>query len=96
MEQVFVHAAPDGTPLAGSGHSAWAGLVADIGVLTAPDARRGGLGRLLAGIAVNDALDSGLVPVWRARRGSAVSERLAQRLGFVPFGAQTTVAVPGR
>lgn len=96
MDAVFVHRDPETGPVAGSGYSLWAGLVANVGVLSHPSARRRGLGRVLAGVAVNDALDAGLVPLWRARQGNLVSARLGIGLGFHSFGTQTTVRLdPG-
>ncbi|WP_157973820.1 GNAT family N-acetyltransferase [Desertihabitans aurantiacus] len=96
MDAVFVHRAPDGTPCSGAGYAVWAGLVANLGVLSALEARRRGLARVLAGIAVNDALDAGLVPAWRVRPGNAAAERLGDALGFIPVGDQVRVELtPG-
>ncbi|WP_090592204.1 GNAT family N-acetyltransferase [Auraticoccus monumenti] len=91
MEATFIHLGEDEEPRSGSGYSTWAGLTANLGVLTAPAHRRRGLGRVLAGIAANDALDAGLVPVWRAPVGHRATERLAAALGFEPFGVRTTL-----
>lgn len=91
MEATFVHLGEDEEPRGGSGYTTWAGLTANLGVLTAPAYRRRGLGRVLAGIAANDALDAGLVPVWRAPVGHRATERLAAALGFEPIGVTTTL-----
>lgn len=83
----------DDLPVAGSGYVGWAGLLAHLGVLTAPPARGCGRGLLAAAAATNDALASGLVPQWRCRADNAPSRRLAQRLGYVELGTQTTVVL---
>jgi hypothetical protein len=93
MAAVFVHHSADGAPAAGSGYALWAGLVANLGVLVAPSCRRRGMARVLAGIAANDALDAGLVPLWRSRVGNVASGRLGAALGAYPVGSQVTVAL---
>jgi predicted GNAT family acetyltransferase len=62
-------------------------------VLTPPEQRRAGLGTTAAALALNDALDAGLVPQWRTRVDNVASRRMARRLGFVEVGAQTTVTL---
>ena len=79
---------------AGSGYDEWEGILAHLGILVPPALRRTGLGTLAAAMATNDALDSGLVPQWRARTENAASRGLARRLGFEPVGTQTTVVLP--
>jgi RimJ/RimL family protein N-acetyltransferase len=79
---------------AGSGYDEWEGILAHLGILVPPALRRTGLGTLAAAMATNDALDSGLVPQWRARVENAASRGLARRLGFEPVGTQTTVVLP--
>jgi hypothetical protein len=79
---------------AGSGYDEWEGILAHLGVLVPPALRRTGLGTLAAAMATNDALDSGLVPQWRARVENAASLGLARRLGFEAVGTQTTVVLP--
>ncbi len=76
---------------AGSGYDEWEGILAHVGVLVPPALRRTGLGTLAAAMATNDALDSGLVPQWRARIENAASLGLARRLGYEAVGTQTTV-----
>lgn len=80
-------------PLAGAGYVVWGGILAHLGVLTARPLRRRGNGTLVAALATNDALDSGLVPQWRARFDNDASRRLASRLGYRQVGSQTTVHV---
>lgn len=79
------------TVLAAAGHDVWGGLVGQLGVLTPPDRRGRGHGTVAAGLATNDALDSGLVAQWRARAENAPALAVAARLGFVQAGSQTTV-----
>lgn len=83
----------DDLPVAGAGYLEWAGLLAHVGVLTAPAHRGSGRGRLAAAAATNDALASGLVPQWRSRIDNAASRRLARRLGYVELGTHTTVVL---
>lgn len=79
---------------AGAGYAEWGGLLASVGVLTPPPMRRSGHGTLAAALAVNDALDAGLVAQWRARADQPASRTVARRLGFVRVGSQTTVLLP--
>lgn len=78
-------------PTAGAGYDEWQGILGHLGVLTPPEQRRAGHGTVAAALALNDALDVGLVPQWRARTENVASRRLARRLGFTEVGAQTTV-----
>ncbi|HEX8509232.1 MAG TPA: GNAT family N-acetyltransferase, partial [Propionibacteriaceae bacterium] len=78
-------------PTAGAGYGESQGILASVGVLTPPAVRRRGHGTLAAAIATNDALDAGLIPQWRARRGHRGSWALAKRLGYREIGSQTTV-----
>ena len=80
-------------PLAGAGYEEWRGILGQLGVLTPPEQRRAGHGTTAASLALNDALDAGLVPQWRARVDNVASRRLARRLGLVEVGSQTTVAL---
>jgi len=59
--------------------------------LTPPAFRRRGFGLIAAALAVNEALDHGLVPQWRSRVENSASRSTAARLGFVEVGSQTTV-----
>lgn len=82
-------------PLAGAGYDIWGGILAHLGVLTAPDERRRGLGTYAASIAVEEAMAAGLIPQWRARSDNRASQRTALRAGFVPAGTQTSVVLEG-
>jgi len=94
LEHRFVLAAEDGRPLAGAGFEIWQGLLAQLGVLTAPDERGKGRGREIAAFTGNEALDLGLVPQWRARSGNQRSRDLALSLGYEEVGSQSTVLLP--
>jgi hypothetical protein len=93
MSRVFVTLDDREQPMAGAGYDEWQGILGHLGVLTPPEQRRGGHGTVAAALAVNDALDVGLVPQWRARTDNLASRRLARRLGFAEVGAQTTVVL---
>jgi hypothetical protein len=93
MGQVFVTLDDRERPTAGAGYDEWQHILGHLGVLTAPEHRRSGRGTVAAALALNDALDVGLVPQWRARVDNVGSRRLARRLGFAEVGAQTTVAL---
>jgi RimJ/RimL family protein N-acetyltransferase len=56
----------------------------ELGIETAPDARRLGLATAVARRMISDALAQGLTPVWSCRAGNVGSYRLARKLGFVP------------
>ncbi|MCC5575676.1 GNAT family N-acetyltransferase [Microtetraspora sp. AC03309] len=62
---------------------------AQLSVLTAATYRGHGRARLVASVAVADALVNGLPPQWRARPES--SRRVARALGFREFGSQTSL-----
>ncbi|MGO1973904.1 MAG: GNAT family N-acetyltransferase [Propionibacteriaceae bacterium] len=81
------------TPLAGAGYAVWTQILAHLGVLTAHPLRRRGNGTLVAALATNEALDSGLIPQWRARFDNDASRRVADRLGYRQVGSQTTVFI---
>lgn len=79
--------------VAGAGYAPRQGILAHLGVLTALGHRGSGNGRLVSAIALNDALDEGMVPQWRARADNDKSRRVAAALGFEEAGTQTTVAL---
>jgi hypothetical protein len=91
MSECFVTLDEEDHTMAGAGYDESQGILANVGVLTPPVLRRAGHGTLAAAIATNDALDAGLVPQWRARRGHRASLGLARRLGYREIGSQTTV-----
>lgn len=95
---VLLEPSPDGDgvdsgELAGAGYVVWAEVLAHLGVLTRPTARRHGYGTAAAAVATNAALAAGLIPHWRARVDNVASQRLAERLGYRPLGSQTTVFI---
>jgi hypothetical protein len=75
--------------IAAAGYQLWPGDAAHIGVLTAPADRGRGLAGVVATAAAADALESGLLPQWRAR--IPASRRVAQRLGFQELGRQFSI-----
>lgn len=75
--------------VAASGYRPWAGLAAQLSVLTAPEHRGHGLARIVATEAVADASARGLLPQWRARFEPSL--RVARALGFREMGAQLSI-----
>lgn len=80
-------------PLSSAGYTEWQGIVADMGALTAPAARRRGFGATATLLATNDALDAGLIPQWRAHRDNVASRRLASALGYEELGTSVSIEV---
>lgn len=78
-----------GAVVAAAGFRAWPGDVAHLSVLSAPDVRGLGYGRLVARAATTAALDAGLLPQWRAR--VEPSQRIARSLGYRDLGSQLSV-----
>jgi predicted GNAT family acetyltransferase len=93
MSRVLVTLDDRDQPTAGAGYDEWQGILGHLGVLTPPEQRRSGRGTTAAALALNDALDAGLVPQWRTRVENVAARRVARRLGFVEVGAQTSVAL---
>ncbi len=69
-------------------------LLADLHVITASARRRCGHGRTVAGIAVGEALDAGLVCQARMRAESTAAAALAADLGFTAVGGRVVIT-PG-
>lgn len=84
---------PSGEALAAAGFSRWSSDVAHFCVASASASRRRGHATAAASRAVSAALEEGLVPQWRSRRGNDASFRLALSLGFSPAGIQATALV---
>ena len=93
MGRLFVTLDDRDQPTAGAGYDEWQGLLGHLGVLTPPEQRGTGWGTVAAALALNDALDAGLVAQWRARSDNAASRRLARTLGFAEVGEQSTVTL---
>ena len=91
MSAHFVTLDDQGGAVAAAGYAESQGILGNVGILVPPELRRNGHGTLAAAIATNDALDAGLVPQWRARRGHRASLGLSRRLGYREIGSQTTV-----
>lgn len=78
------------TPVACGAYTEWEGILAQLGVLVAPEWRRRGVGTLAASIAAHEALASGLTLQWRSDVSNKGSLALARSLGFTA-GIQTSV-----
>jgi GNAT superfamily N-acetyltransferase len=89
----IMHVEDDGgrTPVACGAYTEWEGLLAQLGVLVAPEWRRRGVGTLAASIAAHEALASGLTLQWRSDVSNKGSLALARSLGFTAGGIQTSV-----
>ena len=79
------------TPVACGAYTEWEGILAQMGVLVAPEWRRQGLGSLAASIAAHEALASGLTLQWRSDVSNKGSLAIARSLGFTAGGIQTSV-----
>jgi len=79
------------TPVACGAYTEWEGILAQLGVLVAPEWRRRGVGTLAASIAAHEALASGLTLQWRSDVSNKGSLALARKLGFTAGGIQTSV-----
>lgn len=84
---------PVGEPVAAAGHITWHGLIARLGVLTAPEHRARGLGTYAAAVAAERAFLDGLVPEARIRAQDAPGQRIAAALGLVRAGSITALAL---
>ncbi|QYF89453.1 GNAT family N-acetyltransferase [Arthrobacter sp. PAMC25284] len=78
-------------PVACGAYSEQQGILADIRVLVDPEWRRRGLGSLVASIAAQEALASGLTLQWRADVSNKGALALSRSLGFTAGGIQTSV-----
>jgi len=68
--------------------------IADIGVLTHPDARGSGAGSRVAGAVCAAILARGLVPQWWSLVSNRGSLGIAARLGFQPWAREEWVRLP--
>ncbi|MFD4467591.1 GNAT family N-acetyltransferase [Rhodococcus sp. NPDC058505] len=84
----------DARPLSCAGYSEWQGIIARLGVLTVPEARRRGNGTTVGRLCTNDAMDEGMIPEWRSHPEDLASRGLAARLGYEELGSVTEVALP--
>ena len=78
-------------PVACGAYSEWEGILANMGVLVAPEWRRRGLGSLAASVAAHEALAAGLTLQWRTDVSNKGSLATARSLGFSTGGIQTSV-----
>jgi ribosomal protein S18 acetylase RimI-like enzyme len=93
MSRSFVTLDDRDQPTSGAGYDEWQGLLGHLGVLTPPELRRIGWGTVAAALALNDALDVGLVAQCRVRTDNTAARRLARTLGFVEVGEQSRVTL---
>lgn len=84
-----------GTPIseavAAAGYEEWEHLIGAVSALVRPGLRNQGLGTYASAVAMEEAFAAGLVPQWRAPMGHPAAQQMADRLGFVLSGSQTTV-----
>lgn len=85
--------AESAAPLAAAAYLEWEGVLADVGVLTAPTARRRGNAQVVARLATNDAFDEGMIPQWRCDVENTTARRLGARLGYEEWGVLVSVDV---
>jgi hypothetical protein len=85
----------DGALLASANVQLWGETIGRLGVFTAAQARRRGLGAKVGSAAAQFSLDLGGIPQWRSRMTNLSSARVAERLGFVVFGRQIYARVRG-
>lgn len=83
----------DESPTSTAGYREREGLVADVGILTAPAHRRYGLASAVGRFATDDALDSGLIPQFRVHRDNFAGRALARRLGYIEGGLRLSLNV---
>ncbi|MEI2278702.1 GNAT family N-acetyltransferase [Paenarthrobacter ilicis] len=79
------------TPVACGAYSESEGILADLGVLVAPQWRRRGLGTLAASIAAHEALASGLTLQWKADVSNTGALAMARHMGFATGGLHASV-----
>lgn len=80
--------------IAAAGYRTWPGNAAHLSVLTTPAQRGQGFARTVATAAVANALQSELLPQWRAR--PEASRRVARTLGFQELGSQLSIRITGQ
>lgn len=95
-DRVYVLLDDDHRPLAAAAYRELGSLVADLRALTAPPQRRTGLAATVATLCAHDALDDGLIPLWRARRDNIAARRLSAVLGYHEWGTLVTARVRAR
>lgn len=95
-DRAFVLLDDDHQPLAVAGYRELQSLLADVRVLTTPENRRLGLGATVATLCTHEALDAGLIPLWRARHDNLAARGLAAVSGYVEWGTLTTVRMSAR
>lgn len=86
-----------GDGLAAGNMTDFAGAPTDVGLVTHPDHRGRGLAARVAGTMLAWARDEGYETArYRALTANVASLRVAEKLGFTPFGANVAVRLGGR
>jgi GNAT superfamily N-acetyltransferase len=83
----------DGRLCAASSYETWGGTLAHVGLVTAPDVRGRGLGKIVATAATAHALERGLVPQWRTLASNLPSLAVGRALGYQPVAAHFFVGL---
>jgi hypothetical protein len=78
----------NGALLATANVQLWGDTIGRLGVFTAAQTRRSGLGSKVGSAAASFTLELGSIPQWRSRITNLDSARVADRLGFVVVGRQ--------
>ena len=76
----------DGQIVAASNLTLWRGEVVDVGVLVDPAVAGRGLGTRVAAVAADAAFQTAGICRYRALETNAPSLRIAEKLGFTPYG----------
>ncbi len=79
-----------------AGYEVWGDCIAHIAVVTQPAWRGRSLGSAIVAVAAKHALTQRLVPQYRTLESNVASQRLARRLGFVPFATSLAVRLHTR
>lgn len=93
MPQRWAAVTPVGHLAAIAGYEHWGARIAQMGVAADAAERGHGYAAAASAAAMTAALNADMVLQWRSRVGNAASERLAVRLGYVPLGFQSAVAL---
>jgi GNAT superfamily N-acetyltransferase len=76
----------DGGLVSMAGYERWLDRIAHISIVTRPDRRGHGHGAAAVALAAEHGLSHGLLPQYRTLKSNLPSMRVAERLGFEPYG----------